>query len=164
MLAVVVGVLVAGCAGYRLGPTNGVEAGSRSVEVRLFRNETFEPRLSEAVVHALRQRVQQDGTYKLATHEGGDVRLTGVVDQYVRSAVSYQPGDVVSVRDYDVRMRATVTAEEGGSGHKLWVKEVWGRATVRGGVDPVSAERQVLPVLADDLARNIAASLVDGTW
>ena len=42
----------AGCAGYRLGPTNGTPARSRSVEVALFPNRTLEPRLSEPVAQA----------------------------------------------------------------------------------------------------------------
>src|SRR5437899_4621330 len=44
---VAVGVLVAGCAGYHLGSTNGVPAGERSVQVNPFLNQTLEPRLSD---------------------------------------------------------------------------------------------------------------------
>ena len=35
---------------------------------------------------------------------------------------------------------------------------------VRVGSDLTSAERQALPVLAEDLARNITSILVDGSW
>ena len=48
-----------GCAGYRLGPVNGVAAGARSVQVKFFDNQTLEPRLVSAVNHSLRQRLQQ---------------------------------------------------------------------------------------------------------
>jgi hypothetical protein len=35
---------------------------------------------------------------------------------------------------------------------------------IRVGSDLTSAERQALPLLAADLARNITALLADGTW
>src|SRR5690606_233555 len=62
-----------GCAGYRLGPTNGMPAGSRAIQVKLFQNETYEPRLTEPVVTALRRAIQQDGTYRLATRDDADI-------------------------------------------------------------------------------------------
>src|SRR6185369_17073313 len=37
--------LLAGCAGYRLGPTGGQTAGARSVQINPFVNQTIEPRL-----------------------------------------------------------------------------------------------------------------------
>ena len=52
-------LLLSGCAGYQVGPTNGMSAGSRTVEVALFPNHTLEPRLSEPVAHALRKQLQQ---------------------------------------------------------------------------------------------------------
>jgi hypothetical protein len=41
---------------------------------------------------------------------------------------------------------------------------VRGRATLRVQEDQTSVERQTLPVLADDFARNAVDLLVDGTW
>jgi hypothetical protein len=154
----------AGCAGYRLGPTNGLPAREKSVQVAVFQNATSEPRLGEAVVHALRKRFQQEGTFRLATQGDGDIIVSGVIIDFARSAVSYQPGDIIAVRDYDITMRARVRAEERSGGRTLLDQEVTGHATVRIGADQASAERQVLPVLAGDLAFNIAAKLVDGTW
>ena len=65
-------LLLSGCAGYNLGPTAGFPAGSRSIEVKFFQNETFEPRLVTAMNHALRKQLQQDGTYRLETRGDGD--------------------------------------------------------------------------------------------
>jgi hypothetical protein len=170
---------LAGCAGYQLGPTSGIEARSRSVQVNFFRNEAPEPRLSEAVAHALRKRLQQEGTFKLATEKDGDIVVHGTILSYERTAVSYQPGDVATVRDYDLTLRVHVVAEEPSTGRKLLDQKVEGRATVRIGArqpdpqgdaypvlagDQASIERQALPILAADLAQNITARLVDGTW
>src|ERR1035437_299766 len=57
-----VAALLAGCAGYHLGPVNGAVAGEKSVEVLPFNNQTLQPRLGDAVTQALRERLQTDGT------------------------------------------------------------------------------------------------------
>jgi len=147
--------------------------------VNFFRNEAPEPRLSEAVAHALRKRIQQEGTYRLATQKDGDIVVSGTILTYQRNAVSYQPGDVTTVRDYEITIRVHVVAVERSTGRQLLDQNVDGRATIRIGArqpdpqgdmypvlaaDQASIERQNLPVLAADLAQNITARLVDGTW
>jgi hypothetical protein len=157
-------MVLAGCAGYRLGPTNGVVAGSQSVQIRPFQNSTSEPRLSDAVATALRKQVQQDGTYRLETQGGGDLLVSGVINRYDRTAVSFQPTDIITVRDVKVIMGADVTVIERSTGRTNLHREVTGHTTLRVGNDQTSAERQALPLLAEDLARNITSLLVDGTW
>jgi hypothetical protein len=156
--------LLAGCAGYQLGPTNGAPAGSRSVEVALFPNRTLEPRLSEPVAQALRKRLQQDGTFRLATHGGADVVVTGELTRFERVPLSFQRNDIITTRDYDVHLTARVKAIERGSGKVLIDREVVARTTIQNNADLGSAERQAAPLIAGDLARKIAALLVDGSW
>src|SRR5687768_18604188 len=79
VVAVFLGALLTGCAGYQLGPTNGTPAGSRSIQVNLFRNDTWEPRLTDPVATSLRRWIQRDGTYRLATHGDGDIIVDGVI-------------------------------------------------------------------------------------
>jgi len=155
---------LAGCAGYKLGPTGGAVAGARSVQINFFQNEAPEPRLTTAVNQALRKRLQQDGTYRLDTHGEGDVLINGVITRYDRSAVTYQPGDIITVRDYALIINAKVTITERGSGRTLLNRMVTGKTTVRIVTDMASTERQALPLLADDLAKNITSLLVDGGW
>lgn len=157
--------LLTACAGYRLGPTNGLEAGSRSVRVAAFQNQTMQPRLSEAVVHALRRQLQQDGTYRLATREGdADVLLTGRLVRLERASITYSPHDVRTTRDEELRVVAQVVARDLRAGTVLLDREVTGRVTVRVGANQTSAERQALPVLAADLASKTIPLLVDGEW
>jgi hypothetical protein len=153
-----------GCAGYQLGPTHDAPAGSRSVQINLFQNNTWEPRLSEPVATALRRAVQRDGTYKLDTHGSGDIILDGVITEFRRSGVTFQPADVLTPRDYELTLYAKVKAIERGTGRVLIDSEVFGRTTIRSGPDLPSAERQAAPLLAEDMAQNIASLLVDGTW
>ena len=54
-------VLLAGCAGYHLGPVNGVVAGANTIEVQPFSNRTLQPRLGDAVTEAVRERFGREG-------------------------------------------------------------------------------------------------------
>jgi hypothetical protein len=154
----------AGCAGYRLGPTNGSPAGARSIQINLFQNTTFEPRMSEAVGLALRRIISQDGTYRLATDGDADIIVSGVINDFSRNALSFQPADVVTARDYSLAMRAHIIAIESSTGKTILEANVSGRTTLRVGADLSSAERQALPLMAEDLARNVTGLLVDGSW
>jgi len=155
---------LAGCAGYRLGPTNGYQAGARSVEIRPFANETMEPRLGEAITQQLRKQVQQDGTYRLATRGGADVIVTGRLVHFEREPLSFNVRDVLTTRDYAINLTAQVRAVEVGTGRVLFDRPIVGRTTIRNTADLGSAERQAAPQVAESLAGNIRALLVDGSW
>ena len=161
---VVGGLLLSGCLGYHVGPTNGMAAGARTVQIQPFVNQTTEPHLTDALETALRQQLQQDGTYQLATREPGDIVLTGVITDYRREALSFQPQDVLTPTDFRVTMTAQVTARERSTGKIIFAQKVTGATLVRVGSDLNSAERQARPLLANSLANNITALLVDGAW
>lgn len=157
-------LFVAGCAGYRVGPVNGQEAGARSITVNLFQNKTFEPRLSETVAFSLRRKLQRDGLFKLETRDEGDVVLNGTILEYSRSPLSFEPRDILTPRDYQLSLRAEVVAIERGSGRELLRKEFTGVTSVRAVANRDVAESQAEPLLAEDLARNITAALTEGPW
>ena len=90
-----------GCAGYHVGTTNGRTAGARSVQVKFFDNETFEPRLATAVNRAMKREFQKDGTFSLETQSEGDLVVTGKLIGFRRNGVSYKPGDVPHARRDD---------------------------------------------------------------
>jgi hypothetical protein len=153
-----------GCAGYRLGPTNGLAAGQKAVQLSPFTNRTLEPHLSDAVMTALRRDLQQDGTYRLATHGRADVIVSGVITRYTRHELSFVPNDVLTVRDYLVSLTAQVTARDADTSKVLFDRLLTGSTMVRVGSDLTSAERQALPLMAEDLAQKVSALLVDGSW
>jgi len=156
--------ILAGCAGYRLGPVNGEVAGEKSVQITPFSNKTLEPRLADAVTSQMRKELQRDGTYKLATHDDGDIIVTGVITHYTRHELSFVPHDLVTVRDFRVTMTAQVTARERSTGKILIDQPVSGYTLVRVGSDLTSSERQALPLLASDLAKHVTALLAEGSW
>lgn len=153
-----------GCAGYRLGASNGEVAGARSVQIVPAINRTLEPRLGDAVTAALRKEIQRDGTFRLVTSGGADIVVTCELARYTRSEVSFVPGDVVTARDYRVSLVARVTAKESATDKTLLTREFTGNTLMRLGNDLPSVERQTLPMLAADLSRQITAALVDGSW
>ena len=159
-----VAVVCAGCAGYRVGPVSEAAAGERSIQVAPFSSKVIEPRVGDAVTTSLRRQLQQEGTFRLNTRGDGDILVTGSVVEYDRSHLSFQPQDILTPRDYRLRIRAHVTARERNTGRILLDREVLGHTTLRVTPDLSSAERQAIPQAADDLARNITALLTEGTW
>jgi hypothetical protein len=156
--------LLAGCAGYHLGPVNGGVAGEKSVEVLPFNDQTLQPRLGDAVMQALRERLQTDGTYHLATRGDADIVVSGVITHYYREGASYLRNDVTTAANYQITVSAHVIARERATGKVLLDKNVNGRAVVNVGADLADAERQSLPVLAEDLAGNVMELLAEGAW
>ena len=155
---------LAGCAGYKLGPTNGLPAGSRTVEVRSFVNKTKEPRITEYLANSLRKQLQQDGSFRLETSGRGDILVTGEIRRFDRTGLSYQNNDVLTPQEYTLTLVAHVLAINVNTGKTNIDKAVLGRTYIRIGNDQSSAERQAIPLLADDLARNAVSLLVDGDW
>ncbi len=157
-------LLLAGCASYQLGAVNGTVAGAQSIEVQPFNNKALHARLGAAVTQSLRERLQTDGTYRLATHGGGDIVVSGEIRSYDRQGLGYLNRDVATPENYRVDIIAHVTARERATGKLLLDKEVKGHTLVHIGADLASAERQALPLLAEDLAQNIAGLLTEGAW
>jgi hypothetical protein len=153
-----------GCAGYRLGPTGGFAAGEKSIQVMPFSNQTLEPRLTDAVTSQLRKQLQHDGTFRLATRDDGDIVVTGIITKYTRHELSFQPADTLTARDYRLSMTAQVTARDRITGKVVIDQEISGFTLLRVGPDLVSSERQSLPLLAGDLAKNVTSRLADGSW
>jgi len=154
--------LAAGC-GYTVGPTNGLTAGEKKIQITPFLNHTLQPRLGDAVTTALRQNIQRDGTYHLATHGDADIIVTGVVTKYDRHELNFEPHDVLTVKDFRVNVEAKITARNLTSGSTTnWTATAY--TLVRVGSDLTSSERQALPDLADQLAKTVTDTLVDGSW
>lgn len=157
-------MLFTGCAGYHLGPVNGAVAGAKSIEVFPFNNQTLQPRLGDAVTQALREQLQTDGTYHLDTQGHGDVVVTGVITRYNRFPLSYLNTDVTTAQSYRINITAHVVARERAGGKVVLDKDVRGYTLVTVGSDLASAERQSAPLLAQDLAQNIAELITEGAW
>ena len=164
VLPLLIVVLAGGCGGYKLGPTSPAVTAGKSIQVEFFRNDTIEPRLPQAVNQALRATLQQDGSYSLDTSGTADIVLTGVFTDYVRIPVGYSALNVVQVSDYELILISEIKATDRRSGKVLLEQKVSGRTTISVGQDLMSSERQALPLLASDLARNITTRITEWPW
>lgn len=157
-------ILLTGCAGYKLGPTNGMAAGEKSVQVSPFVNQTMQPRLTDAVTSQMRKELQRDGTFQLVSNGDADILVNGALTAYQRAEVTLAFNDVLTVRDFRLSLTAHVTARERATGRILLDQPVTGYTLIRVGSDMPNAERQAMPLLAADLAKNVTALLAEGKW
>jgi hypothetical protein len=164
LLAALVALVLAGCAGYTLGPTNGTPAGSRSVQVVPFVNTTPEPRVSAYLTSSMRKQLQQDGTFSLQTGGAPDIQVSGEIVRFARIPISYTTNDVLTPQEYEITLIARVMARDLTTGKTNFNRPIQGHTYLRTGNDLPSSEREAMPVLTDDLARNIVSALVDGSW
>lgn len=153
-----------GCAGYTLGPTNGMAAGARTVAIKPFVNRTNEPRVTEYVAMSLRRELQTDGTFHLDTSGTADILISGEITHFQRLALAYSTNDVLTPESYTLLLSAHVVARNADSGRTILDQEVTGRTYMRVGSDLGSSEREAMPILADELARNAINLLADGKW
>ena len=90
--------------------------------------------------------------------------MTTTILHYEKIGETFVPRDTLTVRDYRINLIAHVTAYDRISGKNIVNRDIRGHTTVQPGGDQSSAERQALPLLTEDLARNITSALVDGEW
>ena len=89
--------------------------------------------------------------------------MTGTVTKYDRHELNFEPHDVLTVKDFRVNVEAKITARNVTSGVSTnWTATAY--TLVRVGSDLTSSERQALPDLADQPAKTVTDSLVDGSW
>jgi hypothetical protein len=157
-------LFVCGCAGYRLGPSGYQEAGARSVQIIPFVNNSPEPGLADEATSALREAIQNDGTFRLATQDDGDWIVTPIITNYGRRGLTLSNSDIRTVTDYQVSVTAHITVRERSSGKVLIDRTIHATALERVGSDFGSTERQTAPQLAQDLAQQITDLLANPSW
>jgi hypothetical protein len=139
-------------------------AGGKSIEINPFINQTLEPRLTDAVTSQMRKELQRDGTFSLSSSGDADVVVNGTLTSYNRQEVTLAANDILTVRDFRLSLTAHVVARQRATGTEILNQPVIGYTLIRVGSDLPSAERQAMPLLANDLAKNVTALLVEGKW
>jgi hypothetical protein len=99
MVAVLLAFALPGCAGYKLGPVNGIAAREKTIQVVPFLNQTLEPRLTDAATSQLRKQLQQDGTFQLISSDDANIVVTGVITRYQRYGLSFATNNTLTVLD-----------------------------------------------------------------
>jgi hypothetical protein len=159
-LALCVCLSQAGCAGYKLGAT--APAGFTSIAVPMFRNNTLVPQMEGQITGAVIRYFQTDGGLRIERSEDADVVLTGQITRYSRSAMRFERGDSNTPREYRIHVTVKVQATDRRTGAVvLKSTNVTGQADVFVGSDQQSAEMQVLPLVAEDIAKQVVALIAE---
>jgi outer membrane lipopolysaccharide assembly protein LptE/RlpB len=153
------GLILSGCAGYRLGNTRDLSY--RTVAVPVFQNRTLYPQLEAQITSAIRQRLQSDGTLQLETAGTADVVLTGVITKYTRRPVRALKSDTGTPSEYRVTITAQIEARDRANQVVVPATEIEGSADTFIGTDLQSADQQVLPLIAQDLAQRVVTLLAE---
>lgn len=156
--------LLAGCAGYTLGPIKPAYlADVETIGVPMVTNATLEPRIESLVTSAIIKQIQQDGTYRAADHRSADVILEARVTELDRQRARSVRNNVLATREFRYYMYIEYTLIERETGRVL----VPGRL-VRGdtsffvGRDLQQDERQAIPLAAQSAAVQLVAQISEG--
>lgn len=162
VLAAACCAFVTGCVGYRLGPV--LKADYKSVAVPMFRNKTLHPQLEAQITNAIIKRLQADGTLRVESQPNADIVVTGVIVKFDRDELRSVREDTGVAREYRINITAEIEARDTRTG-KLVIEKttVTGRGETFIGSDLQSAELQVLPLVADDMARQVVGMLTE-SW
>ncbi|GAB4241675.1 MAG: hypothetical protein OHK005_04960 [Candidatus Methylacidiphilales bacterium] len=157
------GVLI-GCAGYQVGniPSSAM-SGVRTIYVPVARNLTLEPGLPVMTTNAIIRRLENDGTYASARTGVADAELTVTLTEFERIPIRRSRDDVTITTQYRAVLKAKVTLVNRVTGAVVIKDRIIAGATeylVQG--DAVEAERQALPLVAQDLATRIVSAVAEG--
>jgi hypothetical protein len=159
-LALAFTIILTGCAGYKIGPTLG--ANYRSVAVLMFRNKTYQAQIERQITSAIIRQFQADGTLRVESAAAADLILTGEITDYRRHELRSQPNDSNAPREYEIDIDARIEARDRVTGKLvLGPKVVNGKAATFIGNDLQTAEEQVLPLVAQNLAQHVVTLLAE---
>jgi hypothetical protein len=163
-LTFLVCVVLSGCAGYRVGDVSGRNLqGVRSVYVPVAKNTSLEPDIQMEVTNAIIRRFNSDGTLEVNQNSNADseldITITNVQNYPIRSSTS----DLLITAEYQIQIQATVTYVNRRLGRKIFENTgVTGSTTFFTQSNIPEAERQALPLAAEDLANNTVKLVTEG--
>ena len=158
-LGATMSLLMAGCAGYRLGST--LPPDIRVVHIPTFVNKTSEPRIDIETAQATLSEIQRDGTLSVSSLDKSDVILNVTLVGFKLQPLRYDSDSATTAQEYRLTMTADITLT-----HRL-TKRVMTQTTVQGEEDFTqtgdlsSAKRAAMPEAARDLAHDIVESIVE---
>ena len=161
-VAIMCCVLMAGCLGYRIGPV--LKADYRSVAVPMFKNQTLQPQIEAQITGAILKRLQADGTLRVESEPNADIIVRGEIIRYYRHQLRSVREETGVAREYRITITSHITVQDKQTGEVIrGPTKVTGSAETFIGIDQQTAEFQALPLIADDLARQVVDLLVE-SW
>jgi hypothetical protein len=163
-LALLVVMAFAGCAGYRVGNISGREIqGVRSVYVPVVKNTSLEPDIQMDVTNGIIRRFNDDGTLQVNQSANADSELDVVITNVAHTPIRSSSSDLLITAEYQLRIEGIATYVNRRLGRRIFENiPVTGSTTFFTQSDIQEAERQALPLAADDLANNTVKLITEG--
>ena len=152
-----------GCVGYRFGAIKPAKLSHiKSIAIPPFKNKTLKQRSQVLVANEVIKKVQQDGSYAVASLDSADAVLHGVITNVSRRQLRSSRTDTLRTREIQIIVELSYTLEESGTGTILHQGRVVGRAGAY--LDPnfQLTERQTMQIAARDAANSLALRLGEG--
>lgn len=163
LLLPVAAMLLAGCAGYHLGPVKPTYLKNvTTIAVPSFKNNTLLPRMEVLVANSVIKQFQQDGTYQIGTMESSDAILEGTILSIERQPARSLRGNVLATTEFNLDLKIEYTLTERHGGKVLARRAVTGTTSFFVGGDVQQDEQQALPLAAEKAAVQIVSYLSEG--
>lgn len=153
------GLLISGCAGYRLGSM--LPPDIKTVYVPTFINKTTEPQLEVQTTQSLIEELQRDGSLRVVNQDQSDVTLTVTLRNYRIDPVSYSSTQRTTAREYRIVLQAAIVMTRRNGTVVVDNPNVIGEYVFQVSGDISSSKLTGLPLAAEDLAHNIVEKVVE---
>jgi len=153
-------LLLSGCMGYQLGGSH--PKGVETVAMAPVLNKTGEPAIELQVSHAVRDRIQFDGRFKLVNSaDDADALIEVILTEYNLTPIAYRSELKTTPEIYRLRITGTATLKRVASGDIISESRTYGEATFPFEGDLTSAKRDALPRAAAEIAKFMVDDLIE---
>ncbi len=159
ILGLGLGLLISGCAGYRLGSM--LPPDIKTVYVPTFINKTSELQLEVQTTQSLIEELQRDGSLRVVNQDQADVTLTVTLRNYRIQPVSYRSTERTTAREYRILLQAAIVMTRGNGSVVVDNPNVTGEYVFQVAGDISSSKLTGLPLASEDLAHNIVEKIVE---
>ena len=162
LLAVPV-LMLTGCAGYTVGPLKPARLASiNTIAVPTFKNMTLEPRSSVLITNEVVKRLQNDGSYKVASTTAADAVLKGTLVEIRRRPLRSARFNTLRTREMEFEIFIDFTLEDARTREVLADGKARGSSNIFLDENFQLTERQALNEAATEAARDLVTRLSEG--
>jgi hypothetical protein len=159
----IVVLLLAGCAGYTVGPIPPTYMkGIHKIAVPVFRNTTTAADVEALTTTTAIKQLQQDGTFEIAGVDQADAIVQGTITSVQRTRARALTGNVLASLEFNLNLTIHIRVIRPNTGELLGERDVFGVSSFFTGNDIAAQERQALPLAAEDAAVQLASYLTEG--
>lgn len=163
LVAAAFGVILSGCANYRLGTEANGKLAFQTIYVEIVENKTLLPQSRAIVSTQIREAFARDPRVALVNSpDTADAVLAVTITGYRRDVLTVREGDTGLARKFNLTLGAHCTLTDRRAGKSLFEKrpvEVQREVFTDSG--QLQSEYQTLPLLAEALAGKVAHAALD---